>query len=292
MIRPTPADTLKVAGLTVLFAALLSVDYEALALAGIVVESPLQVIIVAFLDTLVLSYFTVSSRWTGSKEWATLFTVLYGMVYVLTSIETVYLGSLLSASTVLSLLVNGAISSAIFAAALIWTYGGKKVRFTSLARLQMPLREWAWKIAVSAGVYLILFIGFGALVYAPLGKALDSVAFAQEQAAAASMAVLVFPTELLRGALWTVLAACAAIALPFGWKKTGVVVGLIMAVPLSLSQFLSTAESMGLQLAHTGEIFGENMVFGLVLVWILHAHSRLSTYDEQGERIRTVGDLP
>lgn len=77
--------------MTVLFAALLSVDYGAVALSNAASKAPLQVVIVAFVDTLLLSYFVISSRWTGRKEWGTVFAALYGMVYLLTAIESVYL---------------------------------------------------------------------------------------------------------------------------------------------------------------------------------------------------------
>jgi hypothetical protein len=277
----TSANPLKVLGLTVLLAALLSVNYGAAALSDAASKAPIQLVMVAFVDTLLLSYFVISSRWTGRKEWGTVFAGLYGMVYLLTAIESVYLGSLLSASTVVSLLVNGAITSSIFAAALVWAFGSGKIEGVTGARLRMPGKEWVWKIVASAGVYLLLFIVFGLVVYAPLGRALDPVAYAQEQATASTSAALVFPIELLRGALWALLAVPAILALRFGWKKTGLVIGLLMAVPLAMTQFLATSMAAGLQVAHAGEIFGENLVFGLALVWILRARSRLPTQDLQ-----------
>jgi len=106
----------------------------------------------------------------------------------------------------------------------------------------------------------------------------DPIAYTQEQSSvASSTASLVFPIELLRGALWALFAVSAILALPFGWKKTAVTIGLLMAVPVVLSQFLSTTMTIGLQIAHTAEILGENMVFGFLLVRVLHVHSRLPT---------------
>ncbi len=203
--------------------------------------------------------------------------VLYGMVYVLTAAETFYLASILSSNVASTLLLHGAITSAIFAGALAWVFGSKGMQGDMIStRLKMPGKEWAWKIVVSAVVYLLLFFVFGFIVYMPLGKALDPVAYTQEQSSIASnTASLVFPIELLRGALWALFAVPAILALPFGWKKTGLIIGLLMAVPLALSQFLSTTMTIGLQMAHTAEIVGENMVFGFLLVWVLGVHSRL-----------------
>lgn len=270
-------NLLKVVGLTALYVALLSVNYSAITLSNAATKTPFQLILVAFIDTLLLSYFVLSSRWDRWKNWGAVFAILYGMVYVLTSAETFYLGSILSVNMVPVLLLNGAITSAIFAGALAWVFGSKRMEGgVGSTRLKMPRKEWAWKIIVSAVLYLLLFIAFGVIVYMPLGKALDPVAYAQEQSIAANASSLVFPIELLRGALWALFAVPAIIALPFGWKKTGIIVGLLMAVPLALSQFLSTM-TIGLQMAHTAEIVGENMVFGFLLVWVLRVHSRLPT---------------
>ncbi len=275
-------NVILIAGLTFLFAALLSVNFSAITLSSVASKSPMQLVLVAFVDTSLLSYFVVSSRWTGWKQWAAVFAVLYGTVYVLTAIESVYLGSLLSANTVFNLLLNGAIISAVFSGALVWALKGKATREELQSiRLQMGRREWVWKVVVSAAVYLLLFMVFGLVLYMPLGKALDPAAFAQEQSTASAAGALVFPVELIRGALWALLAVPAIMALPFGWKKTGVIVGLLLAVPLALTQFLATSMTVGLQIAHCGEIFGENLVFGVLLLWILSVHSRLPTEKPQ-----------
>ena len=275
-------NVILIAGLTALSAALLSVNFSTITFSSEASKSPIQLVLIAFVDTLLLSYFVVSSRWGGWKQWGAVFAVLYGMVYILTAIESVYLGSLLSANTVFNLLLNGAIISVVFSGALVLAWKGKATQEKlQNIRLQMDRREWVWKVVVSAAVYLLLFMVFGLVLYMPLGKALDPAAFAQEQSTASAAGALVFPVELIRGALWALLAVPAIMALPFGWKKTGVIVGLLLAVPLALTQFLATSMTVGLQIAHCGEIFGENLVFGMLLLWILHMHSRLPAEEPQ-----------
>jgi len=259
----------------VLYAALLSVNYNAITISNAATKTPIHLLVVAFVDTLLLSYFVLSSRWGGWREWAAVFVVLYGMVYVLTAAETFYLGSILSANTVPTLLVNGAITSAVFAGALVWAFGNKGMQRTGNSRLRMPGAEWAWKIVASAVLFLLLFTIIGVIVYMPLAKTLDPVAYAQEQSIASNATSLVFPVELIRGALWALFAVPAIMALPFEWKKTGVITGLLMAVPLALVQYLSTAMTTGLLVSHTAEIVVENMIFGFLLVWLLRVHSRL-----------------
>jgi len=192
--------------------------------------------------------------------------------------ESVYLTSLLTANVVVSIIVNGAIISAIFALALVRLMGAKSPQSKIVQQhLRMPIKEWIWKTLSSGAIYLVLFILFGFAVYGPLAMALDKAAYAAEQAAIpASAAALVFPLEFLRGIIWTALAIVASVSLSFSWKKTALVVGLLLAVPLSLSIFLSNTIVPGLQVAHFVELFGENLVFGIMAVWILHLHSRLT----------------
>ena len=267
-------DWLRIVGLTALYVALLSVTYTSATLSATASTAPIQLVIAAFIDTLLLSYFVIPARFSARKEWGALFATLFGMVYLLTAIESVYLGSILAVSTIPPLLVNGGITSAIYAAALVWAFGGRG-REAGGARLKMPAREWAWRSLVLSGSYLLLFILFGLIVYAPLGKALDPAGYASEQATASSAAGLVFPVELLRGALWP------SWRFPRFWpfrligRRLGLVVGLLMAVPLTMVLFQTNSMSIGLQAAHAAEIFGENLIFGAATVWILKVHHRL-----------------
>jgi hypothetical protein len=180
-------------------------------------------------------------------------------------------------NTVFSLLVNGAIISGIFAAVLVLVLVGRRVQtHTATKRLAMHSREWAWKI-IGAGVsYLVLFVLFGFAVYIPLARLLDPVALAAEQSAVpVSVAALIFPLEAIRGVIWVLIGVPAIIAVPFGWRKTAVITGLLFAVPMSGSIGLSTAIAPGLVPAHLVEVFGENFVFGALAVWIFHLRSRL-----------------
>lgn len=267
---------LKVLGSTLVLVVLLSFDYGGVAISKTLLVAPVQLVLAAFIDTMLLSYFVVSSRWTGWREWGAVFAVFYGVNYLLTAMESVYLGSIFSSSVAFSLVVNGAIASGVFAAALVWVWGKRGVQNQGPnTRLLMPGREWAWKIVGAGVVYLLLFTLFGFAVYLPLAGFLDPKALAVEQSIAASSAAFVFPLEAFRGAFWALLAAPAIIALRFGWKKTGLVMGLLFAVPVSGDIALSTLMTPGLQIAHLAEVFGENLAFGLLMAWIFHFRSRL-----------------
>jgi hypothetical protein len=269
---------IKILGLTVLLFALMSLNYVGLGLSASL-STPIALIAAAFLDTLVLSYFAISSRIEGAKQWLAVFLVLYVGNYVLTAMESLYLTSLLTEGIVVSILVNGAIISGVFAFAVTELLRRKSTQTRDHGkRLVMPMKEWIWKIGASGALYLFLFVLVGFLVYTPFASLTDPAALAKEQAALpASAAGLVFPLEFLRGIIWTLLAVVATLSLPFNWKKTALVAGLMLAAPVSTSIFLSNSIAPGLQIAHFAELFIENFLFGFAAVWILHLRSRLSS---------------
>lgn len=264
----------KIVGLTLLLTALISIDYSGLAISQSFLKGPVQFIIVGFLDTLVFSYFVTASWWTGLRMRVAAFLVIYGVGYALTAMESVYLGPLLPANVALGLVVYGGIRSAIFTLVLVWAFGrrGTQSVLTS-PRLVMRIWEWAWKIVAAGVVWMLLFIFFGAVVYLPLAALLDPAGLAQEQAA--NLPLWTLPFQTIRGAIWILIGVPAIIALGAGWRKTAMTIGLLFAVPMSANLLLPIGMSNGLVIAHFLEVFGENFVFGVLAVWILHLGSKL-----------------
>ena len=271
------AAWVKVCALTALLFALLSFNYAGLTTSASVTGKPLQLALVALADTLVLGYFVALSRWNGWKEWGACFSVFYGVNYVLTAMEAVYIPSVLPADTIAALLVDGAVVSGVFAAALVLLLSERGAQTRAAAgRLAMPASEWAWKVVCSGLSYLALFFLFGVAVYDPIAYMLAPAALAAEQGAIPpSAAALVLTTEMVRGMLWTLLAVPAVLALPFGWRKTGAMLGLLFAIPVSGSIFLSTAIAPGLIPAHLAEVLAENLTFGVLVAWVLQLRARL-----------------
>jgi len=263
---------LKMLGSALLLFALLSVDFIDLRISMTLLRTPVQLTIVAFVDTLLLGYFVTASRWSDWREWVAVFSVMYGVNYLLTAMESIYLGGILSAKMVTGILANGAISSAVFAAVLVWVLGKKGGEVPKRARLAMRGRDWAWKIVGSGAVYVLLFVLFGFAIYYPLARALDPAGLASEQSIASSSATLILPVEVVRGAIWALLAVPAIAALRLDRRRTALTVGMLFAVPMSGSILLSTTMAPGLQMAHLAEVFGENLAFGLLVTWILHPH--------------------
>jgi len=262
----------KILGLTLLLTGLFAVNFIDPISSSI---PSAKLIFVALIDTLLLSYIVSASSWKGWRAWGAIFLLFYGIQYMLTAMESVYLSSILNQEATIKLLVNGAVVSATISAALIKLFGSQDVKPLPSNRLLMPSREWTWKIAVLGFAYLLLFILFGLVVYYPLARMIDPIGLALEQNFVdKSAAVWILPFEALRGMVWVLITVPTILALGLDKVRTALLVGLIFSLPM-LDIFLSTNIAPGLQVAHFFELLGENFLFGVLTVWILGFRSRL-----------------
>src|SRR5579872_7449158 len=145
---------LKIVGLAILLFCLLSVDYSGFSLSSSL-SYPIALIIASIADTLILSYFVLFSRFNGWKLWVAVFSIFYVSSYVLTAVESVYLSSLLTASLVARILINGAVVSAVFGAALVIVLGKRAPAGGPFQNhLSMSWKQWIVRILGSVAVYL------------------------------------------------------------------------------------------------------------------------------------------
>ena len=76
--------------------------------------APAMLLLVSLLQAAVLSYPIVRARWSGWRLVSAIFLLLYGVTKLMVAIEAVYLPEVLPADLVRHLLINGAITAAIF----------------------------------------------------------------------------------------------------------------------------------------------------------------------------------
>jgi hypothetical protein len=262
---------LKVVVLTLLLFILYSFDFLGLSLGKGVQAAPLLVLLVSFLHASVLSYPIIRSRWNGWRLIGAIFLLLYGVMYLMTAIEAVYLPEILTQQIVLGLLVNGAITAAVFSFVAVWLYGRLKKdneKQEPNQRLVMPWTQWIWRLALIAISYVFLYILFGAAVFLPIAGALDPKGLAE--ASALNLPNWIIPFQAFRGLLWAVIALPIIRMMRGRSWEAGLAVALSFAVVMGANQLLALDMSAGLRLAHIVEIFGENFVLGWVIVWLLH----------------------
>ncbi len=257
--------------------------------------APATLLLVSFLHAAVLSWPILRSRWTGWRLVGAIFLVFYGVTTLMIAIEAVYLPEALPPDLVVKLVVNGAITAAVFSVLAVLIHGRmervEEPQETNL-RLIMPWTQWVWKLALIGFSWVVLFILFGALVFLPLAGRLAPAAL--EEYTNMEMPAWILPFQALRAVLWTALTLPVirmmrehalpvpsvaegslskepALSLPKGrWWETGLAVALLFSVLMGANLLRPTGLPVGLQVAHLVEVFGENLLFGWIVVWLLH----------------------
>ena len=234
-------------------------------------SAPTMLLLVSLLQSAVLSYPIVRSRWSGWRLAGAIFLLFYGVTTLMVAIEAVYLPEVLPPDLVLHLIVNGAFTSAIFSPMVVLIHG----RMRSMAepeqtvpQLRMHWHQWVLRCALIAFSWAVIFVVFGALVYLPLAGALDPTAL--QSSTDTDLPTWVLPFQMLRALIWTALTLPIIRMMKGGWWETGLIVALLYSVLMGSSLLMPTGMSTGLQLAHLIEVAGEAFVFGWIVVVLLH----------------------
>ena len=237
---------------------------------------------VCFLDTIVLAYIILRSRWAGWRLIATVFFVFYGVMTFISQIELVVF-HILPPGVLPRLFLMGILVAAPFSLLAVIILGkGKADTATSNepnSRLLMPAKEWAWKLAVIALAYMILYSTFGYFVAwkNPAMQAyyggIDEGSFFAHMKVVFTTAPWLEPFQALRAMLWALLALPVIRMMKGRWQETAIAVGLLFSVLMN-SQLLLPTPLMpeAVRMTHLIETASYNFIFGYLIVWLLHRH--------------------
>lgn len=261
----------KFAVLVLLLALLYAVDFLNLAWSETARTAPLILLLVALLDTAVLSAAICRLRAGGWRLAGIAFLIFYGVKTLLVGIEAVYLSDVLTPSLARSLFFNGLIVAGVFSPAAVWVLGCWQVDIPAqegMGPVRRSAAGWLGRLLLAGILYLILFIGGGLLVFTPLASALDPVeaaAYAEGFEAPAWLPLFI----VARGALWALLALPAIRALGQRSWRNGLLLGLVFAVLMADSLLFPGDIAPAMRAAHFGELLVENLLYGVVLGWLL-----------------------
>jgi len=270
---------LKIIALTFVLFGLYSIDFPGLALAEEAQTSPLPLLLASLLHAAVLSYPILRSRWNGWRLVAAIFLVFYGVTTLMVAMEAVYLPEALPPDLVTKLVVNGAITAAVFSAVAVLVHGRMRgdEGFQEINRRLimpfglaqgMPWTQWIWKLTLIAFSWVFLFILFGALVFLPLAGHIAPDAL--QDYTNLEMPAWILPFQMVRAVLWAALTLPVIRMMKGRWCETGLVVALLFSVLMGANLLRPTGLPVGLQVAHFVEVFGENFMFGWIVVCLLH----------------------
>jgi hypothetical protein len=237
----------------------------------------LAIVVVA--DTLLITALILTSRWSGWKLALSLAVAYYGVATFMTQIETWYfLTDLTVGPAVLPrLFVMGLPPAFIFIPLAVWMLGKGRVPADTGPNmaLVMPARQWAWKLAVIAVVYLGLYWSAGYFIawQNPALRAFYGHPGDVQPFWAQVMGDLwLIPFQLMRGVLWTLFTLPVVRGSKVSAWWTALLVGLLLCVPQNIGHILPNPliPIASVRLSHLIETASSTFVFGLVIVWLLN----------------------
>jgi hypothetical protein len=239
----------------------------------------LALVIVCVLDTIVLTHFILRSRWSGWRLAAAVFLVFYGVSTFMPQIESAVFITRLPAGMLPRLFLMGILFAAPFSLLAVLILGKRKATKTDLgenSRLVMPRSEWAWKLAVIATVYVILYFTFGYFIawknpaVREYYNGSDPGGFLSQMGTVVRDTPWLVPFQILRSMLWTLLALPVIRSMKGSWQETALLVGFLFAVLMSALLLLPNPympESV--RMSHLVETASSDFIFGVFIGWLL-----------------------
>jgi hypothetical protein len=233
---------------------------------------------VSFLITIVLTHLILRSRWAGWRLIATVFLVFYGVMTFMPHIESAVFLTRLPSGMLPRLFLMGALIAAPFSALAVLILGKSKSNAEDAAynaRLVMPTKEWAWKLAVIAIAYFVLYFAFGYFVAWKNSAVREYYGGSDEGSFLAHMRMVLtntcwlIPFQMLRGILWAAIALPVIRMLKGRWQETALALGLLFAVTNAQLLLPNPYMPEAVRMSHLIETASSNFIFGFLIGWLL-----------------------
>jgi len=236
-------------------------------------------VLVCVLETIILSYLILRSRWAGWRLILAIFVVFYGVSTFMGQIESAVFLTKLPAGMVPRLFLMGLLIAAPFSPLAVIILGKRNAELTDKqrgVRLGTPVSLQAWKLALIAVAYVILYFTFGYFiawrnpaVREYYGGADSGSFFAQMQSVVRDRPWLI-PFQILRAMLWVAIALPIVRMLKGDWRETALALGMTFAVLMNAQLLLPNPYMPEpVRMAHLVETASSNFIFGLLVGWLL-----------------------
>jgi hypothetical protein len=250
---------------------------------------------VCFLNTIVFTHIIVRSRWAGWRLIATVFFVYYGVTTFMSQIESAVFITHLPSGVLPRLFLMGALIAAPFALVAVPILGKRKVdteNATLKGRLVMPPKEWAWKLAFVAIVYLLLYFTFGYFIAWRNPSVREYYGGSDEGSFFTHMSTVVtetswlIPFQVMRAMLWVAIALPVIRMMKGQWQETALTLGLLFGVLMNTQLLLPNPYMpKAVRMTHLIETASSNFIFGVVIGWLLtqrHQFDKVPITQESG----------
>lgn len=234
---------------------------------------------VSVLNTLVLTYVILRSRWSGWKLILAIFFVLYGVTTVMSQVETAFFVTRLPPGMLPRLFLSGALIAAVFSSLAVIILGKGKSKATISDKhtsLNMTVSQWVARLSIIAIAYVVIYFTFGyfiawqnAAVRSYYGGT-DPGSFLVQVSATVRDSPLLLPLQIVRGLMWTAIAVPVIKMMKGQWWEAGLAVALLFSVVMC-SQLLLPNPFMPheVRMVHLLETSTSNFLFGWLVVLLL-----------------------
>src|SRR6266545_3647731 len=234
---------------------------------------------VSLLNTLVLGYIILRSRWAEWKLILAIFFVFYGVMTVMPQIETAFFVRSLPSGMLPRLFLSGLIIAALFSSLAVLILGKRKSNpkeSNEHSRLDMPVGQWVGKLSLIVIAYLVIYFTFGYFIAwkSPAVRAYyggsDPGSFLAQIRSVLRDTPLLLPLQAVRAILWTAIAVPVIRMMKGRWWEAGLAVALLFAVVMN-SQLLLPNPLMPqeVRMVHLLETATSNFLFGWLIVLVL-----------------------
>jgi hypothetical protein len=233
-------------------------------------------LVVCLLNTLVLSYIILRSRWAGWKLVLAIFFVFYGVVTVMSQVETAFFVTTLPPGMLPRLVLSGAIIAALFSLLAVLILGKRKSKSDNHPSLNIPVGGWVTSLSLIVIAYVIIYFTFGyfiawksAAVRSYYGGT-DPGNFLVQVSGALRDRPLLLPLQIVRALMWTAIAVPVIRMMKGPWWEAGLAVSLLFSVVMC-SQLLLPNPFMPqeVRMVHLLETATSNFLFGWLIVLLL-----------------------
>lgn len=242
----------------------------------------IDILTVCFLNTIVLTYIILRSRWTGWRLVAAVFFVFYGVITFMSQIESAVFITRLPPGMLPRLFMMGALIAAPFAALAVLILGKRKADAADIdvnSRLVMPTSEWARKLTIIAIIYLILYFTFGYFIawrnpaVREYYGGIDAGGFFAHMNTVLTDTPWLIPFQVLRAMLWTAIALPVIRMMKGRRHETALALGLLFGVLMNAQLLLPNPYMPeAVRMTHLIETASSNFLFGLFIGWLLTQH--------------------
>jgi len=231
------------------------------------------------LNTIVLTYIILRSRWTGWRLMAAIFFAYYGVTTFMSQIESAVFITRLPPGMLPRLFLMGALIAAPFSVLSVLILGKLKAKTLDAdgnERLIMPISEWSWKLAAIAVAYVILYFTFGYFIAwrSPAVReyygGTDPGSFFTQMSAVLSETPWLVPFQILRAMLWALIALPIVQMMKGSRLETALVIALLFSVVMNTQLLIPNPYMPGaVRMAHLIETASSNFIFGFLVGWLL-----------------------